>query len=585
MRQIAAVMLMLVCTGAWAGPIEDSGIKGAVTENKTAKTPESLEITITGKLLLIPVAKGNKPYVRGKKPSKLSVGVDGTLIHLNQVHLAQTKEDVNWWATLDMSKYIGKKAVLMMSDPVDRPGLTLIESADKARYILPLYNEAFRPQFHFSQRTGWNNDPNGLVYYDGEWHLCYQDCPLSLGHADKHWGHAVSKDLVHWEELPIALYAWTQAKGHCFSGSAVVDHKNTAGLQKGNKPPIIAVFSDFGAGVGEALAYSNDRGRTFTYYKGNPVLKQPGNDPKVIWYKYGKSDQPLNAEAKKLGGHWVMAVYNHKREYGKNIAFFTSVDLKKWTEQSHLPGYSECPELFELPVVGDKETPRWVVFGANAEYAIGQFDGRTFTPEHKGKHRVHYQKCFAAQTFSNTPDGRCIQIGWARVHLPGMPFSQTFTFPIRLTLRQTPDGIRMFAKPVKEIAKLRKKTHTAPSAKLTPDSPSILPVSGELFEIRAEFAIGEAKSVGIEFGGNRVVYDVAAGKMWDAFMKPVDGKISIQILADRPMMEICGNDGAVYITMNRRKRGKVSSIKAFANGGQGQLISLKIHELKSIWNK
>ncbi len=547
--------------------------------------PESREIVLAGKLLLVPVAKGEKPYVKGKERSKLSVRVDGNLIHDNEVHLAQKKDDVHWWAALDMSKYVGKKAVLVMSDPSDRAGLALIESSDEERYLLPLYDEALRPQFHFSQKAGWINDPNGLVHYDGEWHLFFQYCPTALRHADKHWGHAVSRDLVNWEELPIALYPWTQAKGHCFSGSAVVDHDNTAGFQTGDKPPIIAVFSDFGSGVGEALAYSNDRGRNFTYYKGNPVLKHHGNDPKVIWYEYGEHDQPLSAEAKELGGHWVMAVYDHTREFGRNIAFYSSTNLKKWTEQSHLPGYSECPEILELPVDGDKQNTRWVVFAADAQYAVGQFDGRTFTPEHEGKHRVHYGDYFASQTFSNPPDDRCIQIGWARINFPEMPFTQTFTFPHRLTLRKTPDGIRMFATPVREIARLRTKTHAAAGGELAPDSPRGVEVSGELFEIRAEFAVGQAKAVGLDFGGNRVTYDVAAGKLNGVGMTPVDGKVSMQVLVDRPMIEICGNDGAIYITSGRRRRGEVSSVKAFAHGGEAKLVFLEVHELKSIWKK
>jgi fructan beta-fructosidase len=501
---------------------------------------------------------------------------------------------VDFWAYFTVEAYKGRPAVVSVSDAPAR-GFSLIRQSDEIPGQDKFYTESLRPQLRFSQKVGWNNDTNGMVYHDGEWHLFFQYCPVALRHADKFWGHAVSRDLIHWEELPIALYPFTQAKGQCFSGSAVVDHNNTAGFQTGDKPPIVAVFSDFGSGVGEALAYSNDRGRTFTYYEGNPVLKHPGNDPKVIWYEYGKNDQPISDEAKKLGGHWVMAVYDGKREYGKNIAFYSSTDLKNWTERSHLPGYAECPELLELPVdlspsndsagtSGDTRNTRWVVFAADAQYAVGQFDGKVFTPEHEGKHRVHYGAYFASQTFNNPPDGRTIQIGWARINLPGMPFNQAFTFPHRLTLRRTPDGIRMFAVPIEEIAKLRKKTHSAGSAELAPDAPKSVAVSGELFEIRAEFALGQAKSVGLDIGGNRVAYDVAAKKLNGAPMAPVAGKVSMHVIVDRPMIEICGNDGAVYITSSRGKRGDVSAVKAFADGGAANLVSMEIHELESIWS-
>jgi fructan beta-fructosidase len=545
-------------------------------------------MTIDKKYLVIPICNG-----AGK--CNLELEVAGKKVLRCGAELAPDANSVDFWAYFTIESYKGRPAAVSVSEAPAR-GLAMIRQSDEIPGQDKFYTESLRPQLRFSQKVGWNNDTNGMVYHDGEWHLFFQYCPVALRHADKFWGHAVSRDLIHWEELPIALYPFTQAKGQCFSGSAVVDHNNTAGFQTGDKPPIVAVFSDFGSAVGEALAYSNDRGRTFTYYQGNPVLKHPGNDPKVIWYKYGKNDQPINDEAKKLGGHWVMAVYDGKREYGKNIAFYTSTDLKDWTERSHLPGYAECPEILELTVDpsasgdsagtgGDTRNTRWVVFAADAQYAVGQFDGKVFTPEHEGKHRVHYGAYFASQTFNNPPDGRTIQIGWARINMPGMPFNQAFTLPHRLTLRKTADGIRMFAAPIREIASLRTKTHSAVAGDLAPDSPRSVAVCGELFEIRAEFALGQAQAVGLDIGGNRVAYDVAAKKLNGTPMAPVDGKVSMQVIVDRPMIEICGNGGAVYITSGRGKRGDVSAVRAFANGGQANLIALEVHELKSIWKK
>ena len=225
-----------------------------------------------------------------------------------------------------------------------------------------------------------------------------------------------------------------------------------------------------------------------------------------------------------------------------------------------------------LPVDGDKQNTRWVVFDAGAQYAVGRFDGRTFTPEHEGKYRVHHGAYFASQTFTNAPDGRCIQMAWARLNLSGMPFNQAFTFPHQLTLRKTPDGIRMFAQPVREIAKLRTKSHTGTAGTLTPDAPRKIAVSGELLEVRAEFVLGQAKVVGLDIGGNRVTHDVAA-----------DGKVTIHVLLDRPMIEICLNNGASYTTEGRDKRGAVEFVSAFAVGGPAMLKSFDVHELKSIW--
>jgi fructan beta-fructosidase len=421
-----------------------------------------------------------------------------------------------------------------------------------------------------------------MVYHNGQWHLFFQHNPVGWKWGNMTWGHAVSSDLVHWKQLPNKLFPKTMAKGDCFSGGGTVDVKNTAGWKTGKNDVLVAFLTDTGAG--EAVAYSNDNGKTFTWYEGNPVVKHRGRDPKVTWYTYHEKDTPLNDKAKELGGHWVMVVYDDQKEHGRNAAFYTSTDLKAWTEQSHLPGYYECTELFELPVDSEKDKTRWVVFAADARYAVGAFDGKTFTPEHEGKHRVHWGNYYASQTFENSPDGRRIQMGWVKIATPGVPFNQTFSFPHELTLRSTEGGIRMFAEPVQEIEKLHKKKHSQAAAVLA-ESPVTVNVAGELFDIRATIEVGDAKQVGLDIGGNRVVYDVAGKKLNDAGMTPVDGKISMQVLVDRQMLEICGNDGRVFITSGRRVKGKVSAIQAFAQGGEAKLVKLEVYELDSIWKK
>ena len=417
--------------------------------------------------------------------------------------------------------------------------VALIASSDELPVMPDLYDEELRPQFHFSQRLGWNNDPNGMVYYDGEWHLYFQHNPYGWAWGNMHWGHAVSRDLVHWEQLPIAIY--NKRRGDwAFSGGAFVDENNTAGWQTGREKVIVASWTS--TGRGECLAYSNDRGRTFTEFEGNPVVTHNGRDPKIIWYAPGE--------------HWVMAVYS-RRDNKNGIAFHTSKDLKKWTPGSWLEGYYECPEIIELPVDGDPNETRWVVFAADARYALGKFDGKVFKALHEGKHRLHYGNYYASQLFSNTPDGRCIQIGWARIAMPGMPFNQTFTVPHRLTLRTTSDGVRMFAEPVKEIEKLYGRKHAVANERLATDRTVGIDVSGELFDVKATFDVRDAAKVGLDIGGNRIVYDAKEKKLNGADLKPVDGKVSIRVLVDRPMLEIIGGDGRVYITSSRERRGDV----------------------------
>ncbi len=547
-----------------------------VQSDKKPKTPKrggmSREFTVDSKYLIIPIK--NKA-----KKCNLILDIDGKPVRRYSTELAVDPDQVDWWAFFTIESYKGKSATVSASRATEE-GFALVTQADEVPGSETWYTEELRPQFHFSQVVGWNNDPNGMVYYDGEWHLYFQHNPVGWGWGNMTWGHAVSTDLVHWEQLPNALFPGTMARGACFSGGATVDKMNTAGW---GRNLLVAFLTDTGAG--EAVAYSTDRGRTFTWYEGNPVVKHKGRDPKVIWYAYDAKDEPLNATAKRLGGHWVMVVYDEHKQYKRYAAFYTSTNLKDWQEQSHLPGYFECTELFELPVDGDKKNTRWVVFAADARYAFGQFDGKKFTPEHEGKHRVHYGNYYASQTFDNPPDGRRIQIGWVRVGMPGMPFNQAFSFPHRLTLRKTEAGVRMFAAPVKEIELIHKRKHAAADRTIAAGSSVSLPVSGDIFDVRATFEVGSARSFGLDIGGNRVTYDTGAKKLNGAQMDPVDGKVTMQVLVDRPMIEVCGNEGRVFITSGRKKRGEVSTVNAFADGGEARLVNLEVYELESIWKK
>ena len=221
---------------------------------------------------------------------------------------------------------------------------------------------------------GWLNDPNGLCYYNGEYHLFFQACPYTTRDSAKHWGHAVSTDLVHWKELGIALYP--DALGPMWSGSAVVDWKNTSGFGVDGKPPMVLAYTAAGV-FAQCVAYSTD-GRTFTKYERNPVVQHisDGNrDPKVIWY------EPTQ--------RWVMCLYVGFPADGKNgaqcerntVQFLSSPDLKNWTKTGEIDGFFECPDLFPLPVDGNANNVKWVLTAANSDYMVGQFDGQTFKPE------------------------------------------------------------------------------------------------------------------------------------------------------------------------------------------------------------
>jgi fructan beta-fructosidase len=514
----------------------------------------------------------NLPVKNGAPRRRMRLTVDGRTVREFEIELAE--DDPDFWAFLDISAFRGKKAVLEIDGLEESSGaFTLIYQDDLIGDSENLYKEKYRPQFHFSTRRGWSNDPNGLVYYKGEYHLFYQHNPYGCGWGDMHWGHAVSVDLVHWEELPIALYPHRFGFGdHCFSGSAVVDVGNTAGFKTGDEDVIVAAFTS--TGRGECIAYSNDRGRTFTDYKGNPVVRHRGRDPKLIWYEPGR--------------HWVMAVYDEFKE-GRYIAFYTSPDLKGWEFQSRIEGYYECPEIFELPVDGDEKERRWVVYAADGDYAIGSFDGRRFITE-SGKHRFSYGNCFyASQTWNNIPpeDGRRIQIAWGRVNMPGMPFNQMMLFPVELTLRTTEEGIRMFAEPVREIELLHGEKHLWRSEKLREGENPLSGLRGELFHIRSEFAVGEASEIGFRIRGIPLIYDVKRERLecmeCEAPLKPQNGDIRLEILVDRTSIEIFANGGRIYMPIGVIPEDEEKGLDLFAKGGGAEVRSLEVYELKSVW--
>jgi fructan beta-fructosidase len=335
--------------------------------------------------------------------------------------------------------------------------LALVAGACKSnRETLPVagyYSEPFRPQVHFTPEKGWMNDPNGMVYYDGEYHLFYQYYPDSTVWGPMHWGHAVSTDLIHWQHLPVALYP--DSLGYIFSGSAVMDLNNTSGFGEAGKPAMVAIFSYHDPKVleqggncqSQAIAYSTDKGRTWTKYTGNPVLPNPGapdfRDPKVSW----------NAAV----GKWIMvlAVADH-------VSFYSSPDLKTWKFESDFGkdagahgGVWECPDLFEIPVANDTSAKKWVLIvninpggpqgGSGTQYFVGQFDGHSFRPEDKVTRWLdHGSDNYAGVTWSNVND-RVLYMGWMSnwayaQKVPTHPWRSAMTSPRELSLVKSEQG-------------------------------------------------------------------------------------------------------------------------------------------------
>lgn len=517
----------------------------------------------------------NLPIKNGAPKRTLKLLVNGKTEREFQVELADAKPD--WWTFLDVSTFKGESVVLQADTlPEDSLGLKQIDQSNDLKSNQTTYREKLRPQFHFSSKRGWLNDPNGLVFYQGEYHLFYQHNPYGWDWGNMTWGHAVSKDLVHWNELPNALYP--DEHGTMFSGSAVVDGNNTTGFQIGTEKPLVAMFTAAGKPFTQGLAFSNDRGRTWTKYENNPVLQHiaaENRDPKMIWYA------PENK--------WIMALYLDRSDY----ALFSSPNLKQWTKLSdvNLPGDSECPDFFQINVDGDPQNQHWVFYGASGNYLVGKFDGTTFTPETKPQRLQNGNTWYAAQTYSDIPatDGRRILIPWGRngeLHR-GMPFNQMMGLPVELTLHDADAGLRLMVNPVKELAALRQRPHAIKPQPLQPGENPLASLKGELLEVNAAIGLGDATEVSFNLRGIAVTYDVQKQELTcndrHATLKPVAGKIKLQLFVDRTSVDIFGNHGQLYMPMGIVIPTDNHSLELTAKGGTAQIESLTVYELQSAW--
>jgi len=533
-----------------------AGLVLARTELLAGGAAGEREWTIEKRYLLLPVKVGE-----GKKSVKshATLTVAGAVVREFDIDLASPAE---FFVHLDVSAWRGQKVIFHADKlPEGSQALDLITQSDAIWQADQLYKEPLRPQLHFSAQRGWNNDVNGLVFADGEYHMYFQHNPYGWYWGNMHWGHAVSPDLVHWRELPIALYP-RRYGDFAFSGGAVVDKDNTSGWKKGTNALIVAAYTS--TGRGECIIYSNDRGRTFQEFEGNPVIRHSGRDPRPFWYAPGK--------------HWVIAVFDEG-----GFAFYTSTDLKKWTQQSRLEGFHECPDLFELPL-GDQKL--WVVTAATDNYMVGKFDGKKFTPVTSKLKGDNGRIFYAAQTFSEEPKGRVVQIGWLKVPAPGMPFNQAMSLPQELTLRQTPEGPRLRRLPVVELQSLREGSNQAAS---------LSSFRSELIELRAEFEPGDAQTVEFTVRGAKIIYDVKAqqliapgGRRGSGTPVPaplVDGKQSLVVYLDCTVLEIFASDGLTYVPTVFKPEAGDLSVAVEAKGGKTKTMALQVYKLKSCWNR
>lgn len=537
------------------------------------------EILLENQYLHFPVKTGEE---RGRK-ERVAVEVEGKIVREFDIELS---EKPDWFAHLDVSAWQGKKATIRCARiaPGNR-ALALVKGSNQLWAERQIYQEPLRPQLHFSPRRGWNNDPNGMVFSQGEYHLYFQYNPYGWHWGNMHWGHAVSRDLVHWEELPIALYP--QKYGDwVFSGSAIVDAQNTSGWKTGSDDLLVGAYTS--TGRGECMVYSNDRGRTWQEYEGNPVVKHNGRDPRLLWHAPTRQ--------------WVMAIYREddkapEKKDRQSIVFYTSPNLKQWTYQSRIADFFECPDLFELPVDGDPARRKWVLTAASSEYVIGSFDGKTFTPETPKLPGHRGDNFYAALTFSHDPKGRTIQVGWLRAASPGMPFNQAMSLPLELSLKSTTDGPRLAWKPVAELQVLRGGSETIPAQMLAPGALNpFASFQAETMEVVIDFVPNLAATLQVTVRGIPIRYHCATGELTigNHRAKPAvaakegagpDGRQQLRFYVDRTCIEAFSNDGLTYVPVSVLPKPEARGLDVSVSGGEIQVHSVQAYELKSIWSR
>lgn len=481
-------------------------------------------------------------------------------------------------------------------------------------------NETYRPQYHYTAEKNMINDPNGLVYMDGEYHLFHQ----YNVHDTVEWGHAVSTDLVHWTRLAPALFP--DSIGQIFSGAVVVDDTNSSGFQTGTNKVMIAVFT-YGQHSGpqsQGLAYSNDKGRTWLMYSGNPIMPNTGQpdfrDPNIFW----------NTTTSK----WNMVL-----TVGATVNFYTSTNLKTWTYTSNWgatethPGNWECPNIFPMTVSGTSTT-KWVLSvsqdqgapggGVGMRYFTGNFDGTTFTPDSAGAAPLwqNYGKdYYAGVTFNNVPaiDGRRLMVAWNdnwqyRFDTPTTPFNGQLSLVRDLKLQQFPEGLRLTENPISEYTSIQGTASTWGAQTLTPSTNLLSGTTGDALEIVAKYdttgATATAFGIKVRKGKNQstpVGYNMSTSSMYvdrtnsgvtpnptgtspnpnwsvvsSAPLAPVSGEVTLHIFVDRSSVEAFGNDREQISDLIFPDQTSVG-LETFATGGNVNLTSLTVYPLGRVW--
>ena len=568
------------------------------SQKKSTGEKITVDYQIQSTYLLIPVEE-NAPEI------KINVSASNSTIQSTfDIHVAVNK--IDYWVPLDVKKWKGQKVTLSYLGVKESIlGINEVKQSDKFDFE---YNEKYRPQFHFSPEHGWMNDPNGMVYLDGEYHLFYQYNPYGSMWGNMSWGHAVSTDMVSWTYLPTALTP--DSLGAIFSGSAVIDVNNTAGF---GKNAMVAIYTSAGKMQQQSIAYSIDKGRTFTKYAKNPVLPNPGitdfRDPKVSW----------NESA----NQWVMALATKQ-----TVTFFGSPNLKDWTKLSEFgegigshAAVWECPDLFPMTYQGKT---KWVLIvslnpggpngGSATQYFIGDFNEKTFKPDALPYPLwIDYGRDnYAGVTFSNIPktDGRRVFMGWMSNwdyanQVPTKNFRSANTVPRELTITNNGKHLILSSYPVRELTNLKGKVINKPNLLVEKEATitELLKNNEGSYEIEITikpenagvfgFSLNNSKNETLKFNFDNTTgflcIDRKKGGLIDfndRFALGMNAPLikrdvyRIRLLVDKASAEIFVNEGEITMTTLFFPTETMNQLKFYSNDGKFSVENIKINNIK-----
>ncbi len=517
-----------------------------------------MKIKIKNKYLIFPVnTLSTKKVLTFKRNSET----------VYQINIKLDNFNPDFYAYIDVSRFIGQTIDILVS-----PEMKLeFREADEMK-IDNLYHEPMRPQIHFTTKNGWTNDPNGLVYIDGIYHMFYQYNPTEPNWDNMHWGHAVSSDLIHWEEKDVALFP--DERGVMYSGSAILDDKNLLGKNVGNNKSALLFYTTTSPFC-QHMSYSTDNFKTIKRHSDKPIvphIKARNRDPKVVFC------DELDC--------YIMALYLDEDIY----CILRSNDLMNWEElqRIHLVGDNECPDIF--PLCDSEGARKWVIIGAHDKYLVGNFENGKFAAE-QSVLSLHYGTSgYAGQSFSNLPNNRIVRMVWDKWGLPSFNFNGQMGIPMEMSLNKYEGCYYLQANPVEEIKGIFKNTKTYSGVFLAPKAMfnEVLESTAQLVKIRGENV--ESGVMTVSIFGRSIGFDFANNKMnignCTAPISLTRSGLDITILVDRCSMEVFADGGKIF--MSCLKNDTVSDFNipylTIQADRKIALENIEIHSLESIWS-